>query len=387
MAAASEAIPTEVLTLHREAIVVDGHSDTAQRLLDDGIDFGQRLRDGHMDLPRLREGGVDAQFFAAWIDPSYAPDRAFARADSLLDAVIRMTRTVPGIELARTAAEIREIAARGQVAALLAVENGQAIENDLGKLRRFAEKGVRYMTLTWMNSNDWADGSGGENLHFGLTDFGCQVVREMERLGILVDVSHASDATFWDVLEIATKPVIASHSSTDAFQEHHRNLNDQQLRAIAANGGVVGINFYPAYVDALFAAAADSVTRAIQPQVDSIVTVYAADPGAAQRARDELRAAAFARLPKVPLSRVVDHIDHVVQVAGIDHVGLGSDFDGITATPEGLEDASRLPALTRELDERGYSDEEIKKILGGNFLRVLETAETEMQRGALPAGG
>ena len=368
-------IPAEILALHRDAVVVDGHSDTALRLLDGEIDFGRRLPDGHMDLPRLREGGVDAQFFAAWLAPSYAPDRAFARADSLLDAVVAMTERVPGIELARTAADVRRIAARGEVAALLAIENGQAIENDLEKLRHFADRGVRYMTLTWMNSNDWADGSGGEILHHGLSDFGREVVREMERLGILIDVSHAADATFWDVLEMATKPVIASHSSTDAIQEHHRNLNDQQLRAIAKNGGVVGVNFYPAYVDPAFAAAADSATKAIQPQLDSLSATYADDPARAEAARDSLRAAAYAGIPPVPLARVVDHIVHAVAVAGVDHVGLGSDFDGISAVPLGLEDASRMPALTWELRKRGFSDADVRKILGENFLRVLEAAE------------
>jgi membrane dipeptidase len=369
-------IPPEVLALHRDAILVDGHSDTAQRLLDERIDFGTRLADGMMDLPRLKEGGVDAQFFAAWIGPDLPEGRAFARTDSLLDAVVQLTRSNPEIELARTAADVRAIAGRGHVAALLAIENGQAIENDLDKLRYFARKGVRYMTLTWMNSNDWADGSGGELLHYGLTDFGREVVREMERLGVLVDVSHVADATFWDVLEIATKPVIASHSSTDALQEHHRNLNDQQLRAIARNGGVVGINFYPAYIDPAYAQAADSVAKAIEFRLDSISAVHAADPAAAAAARDSLRKRALGSIPRPPLSRVVDHIVHVVQVAGIDHVGLGSDFDGIGSTPVGLEDASRFPYLTWELKKRGFSDEDVKKILGENFLRVLAAAET-----------
>jgi membrane dipeptidase len=368
-------IPAEIAALHRDAIVVDGHADTAQRLLDERIDFGLRLPDGQVDLPRLKEGGVDAQFFAAWIGPDLPQGRAFARTDSLLDAVIELTRTNPEVELARTAADVRAIAARGHVAALLAIENGQAIESDLEKLRHFARKGVRYMTLTWMNSHDWADGSGGEILHYGLTDFGREVVREMERLGIVVDVSHVSDATFWDVMEIATRPVIASHSSTDAVQEHHRNLNDQQLRAIARNGGVVGINFYPVYIDPAYAQAADSVARAIEFELDSIGAVHAADPAAAQAARDSLRERAMAGVPRPPLSRVVDHIVHVAQVAGIDHVGLGSDFDGIGSTPVGLEDASRLPYLTWELKKRGFSDEDVRKILGENFLRVLAADE------------
>ncbi|MFN2432878.1 MAG: dipeptidase [Gemmatimonadota bacterium] len=368
-------IPPDVLALHRSALVVDGHSDTPQRLLDERIDFSRRLPDGHMDLPRLREGGVDAQFFAAWIDPDHGPDRAFERADRLLEAVVELTRAIPEIELARTAADVRAIAGRGHVAALLAIENGLAIEDDLDKLRHFAAKGVRYMTLTWMGDHDWADGSGGEITHGGLTDFGREVVREMERLGVLVDVSHASDATFRDVMDIATRPMIASHSSTDAIQEHHRNLNDQQLRAIAKNGGVVGINFYPAYVDPAFAAAAESLTKILQPELEAATARHAGDPAAAGAARDTIRAAAFAGLPRVPLSRVADHVLHVVQVAGVDHVGLGSDFDGISAVPVGLEDASRLPALTWELKRRGLSDDDVVKVLGGNFLRVLEAAE------------
>jgi membrane dipeptidase len=368
-------ITPEILSLHHSAILVDGHSDTPQRLLDQRIDFSRRLPDGHMDLPRLKEGGVDAQFFAAWVDPAYAPARAFARADSLLDAVIELTRRVPEVELARTAADVREIAGRGHVAALLAVENGQAIENDLEKLRHFARKGVRYMTLTWMNSHEWADGSRGEILHHGLTDFGRQVVREMERLGILVDISHVSDATFWDVLEIATKPVIASHSSTDVFQEHHRNLNDQQLRAIAKNGGVVGINFYPGYIDPDFAVAEASMMKEFQLRVDSLKALHAADTSAWRAAGDSLNAQMLATVPRPGVPKVVDHILHAVQVAGTDHVGLGSDFDGISAVPEGLEDASRLPALTEELKRRGLSDADVRKILGENFLRVLEASE------------
>ena len=384
---ATAPVTDEVLAVHRAAILVDGHSDTAQRLLDEGIDFGRRLPDGHMDLPRLIEGGVDAQFFAAWVDPAYAPDRAFERADSLLDAVVAMTRTVPGVELARTAADVRAIASRGHVAALLAVENGQAIENDLENLRRLAAKGVRYMTLTWMNSHEWADGSGGEILHYGLTDFGREVVREMERLGVLVDVSHASDATFWDVLEIARNPVIASHSSTDVRGEHHRNLNDQQLRAIAKNGGVVGINFYAAYVDPEFGAAADRAARELRPALDSLRGAWGEDTAAARREADQLRKAAVATLPPVPLARVADHVLHVIAVAGVDHVGLGSDFDGISITPQGLEDASRFPALTAELRARGLSDEDLGKVLGGNFLRVLEAAERPAQPApAAPAG-
>jgi membrane dipeptidase len=384
---AARGVSDDVLAVHRAAIVVDGHSDTAQRLLDEGIDFGRRLPDGHMDLPRLLEGGVDGQFFAAWVDPDYAPDRAFARADRLLDAVIAMTRSVPGVELARTAADVRAIAARGHVAALLAVENGQAIENDLENLRRLAVKGVRYLTLTWMNSHEWADGSGGEILHYGLTDFGREVVREMERLGILVDVSHAADATFWDVLEIARNPVIASHSSTDALGEHHRSLNDQQLRAVAKNGGVVGINFYAAYVDPAFGAAAEEALRELRPGLDSLRAAWGEDTASARREGERLRAEVLAKLPPVPIARVADHVLHVIAVAGVDHVGLGSDFDGISATPQGLEDASRLPALTAELRARGLSDADLGKVLGGNFLRVLEAAEPRADPSAgEPAG-
>lgn len=328
-------------------IILDGHIDTSQRMLDAGIDISVRLPDGHIDIPRMQAGGLNAAFFSIWVDDTYGPGTAYRRALALIGAVRALADRAADVELATNAAEVRGAAARGHVAALMGVEGGHAIENSLDKLDELYARGVRYMTLTWNNGNDWAGSSMDARRQGGLAPFGREVVQRMNQLGMLVDASHVSDATFRDVLAVTTRPVIASHSSCRALASHPRNLTDDQLRAIAQNGGVVGINFFPVFLDADFAALYEEARRnGVDPETLHV-------PG---------------------LEKLIAHIDHAVHVMGVDHVGFGSDFDGISVLPRPMKDATSLPLLVAALVARGYSDSDVRKILGENFLRLLSAA-------------
>jgi len=323
--------------------------------------FGDYLPDvrgdaihNHTDLRRLREGGVDAQWLSIFAHSRYVPEdpsqkgRAKQRALDMIAAVEgQLARHADAIELAVSVEEVERIASEGRVAALLGLEGGHAIEAELDNLREFYALGIRYMTLTWSNTNAWADSSGDEVRHGGLTDFGRSVVEEMNRLGMLVDVSHVSDETFFDVIEVSRAPVMASHSSVRALADNPRNMSDAMLRAVADNGGVVMINFGGAFLDASF------------------------NP----RWRAGLRWLLSWGTARPPLSLVADHIEHVVEVAGVSHVGLGSDFDGTLFMPEGLEDVAGFPNLTLELLRRGHSEPDLQRILGGNALRVMAEVE------------
>jgi membrane dipeptidase len=367
-------------TVHRDAIVCDMHCDTLMRVLT-GYELGQRNVEGHVDIPRLREGGVDLEFFACWPNPSYLP-RGDGDPDSsayivyqMIDAFYKqLDANRDAMGLALTADQAMKAISDGKIAAALAVEGGHAIENDLGILEDFYNKGVRYMTLTWNNSNDWADASGqvAEEgpLHGGLTEFGKEVVRTMNRLGMMVDVSHVAESTFWDVIHTSEDPVIASHSCAYSLCPHYRNLKDDQLRALAANGGVACVNFYSGYLDSAYARVMEEVPRTHKAQFDSLAELFGDDQRLLRRAQRQVYGRAL-RDVHVPLDRLIDHIDYVAHVAGIDHVGLGSDFDGITAMPDGISDVSDMPKITKLLLDRGYSPTEVKKILGGNFLRVF----------------
>lgn len=373
----------EALRIHREAIVVDTHSDVTSRMLDEGFDIGRRASDGHMDIPRMKEGGIDAEFFAIYVAARYAREGGAARrALDMIDVVYRALERYPNdLELALSAADIRRIARAGKIAVLMGIEGGHAIEDSLGALRMFYRLGVRYMTLTHTNTNNWADSSGDQPRHNGLTEFGRQVVREMNRLGMLVDISHVSDKTFYDVLETTRAPVIASHSSARALTNIPRNMSDDMLRALARNGGVVMVNFGSSFVDQSYTEAVAQRRERLRPQLDALRARYANDPVRLRQETEQLLRAH--PVPRPPLSRLIDHIDHIVTVAGIDHVGLGSDFDGVDSLPEGLDDCSKLPLITYELLKRGYREPEIKKILGENFLRVFARAEEvarQMQR-------
>jgi membrane dipeptidase len=370
---------TRAETIHRNAIVIDGHNDIPMWILDSGFDLGMDGADPskksiefwmlltrflspppgaelhtHTDLHRLERGGVDAQFFSIWADPrGRGPGEYRTRAIEMIEALIpQFARHAPRLTLATSSDDIRQAAAAGKIAGLMGLEGGHAIENDLENIENFHDLGIRYMTLTWQNSNDWADSSGDARRHGGLTDFGRQVVLEMNRVGMLVDISHVSDETFWDVLETTSVPVIASHSSARALVDVPRNMSDEMLEAVRANGGIVMINFGGTFID----------------------------PAKAGYGRTALDMLLHLGPSRVPLSRLLDQIEHVATVAGIDHVGLGSDFDGTLFMPDGVRDVAGFPNITAGLLERGYSEEQVRKILGENFLRVFAAAEAAAER-------
>ena len=364
-------LPLGLLLMLQQPIIVDGHIDTPQRMLDMKADITARLSDGHVDVPRMREGGLSAAFFSIWVDARYGRGTAFQRAIDLIGAVRSLADTNHDVELATTAGEVRGAVARGHIAALMGVEGGHAIENSLEKLDSLYRLGARYMTLTWNNGNDWAGSSTDPHRHGRLSSFGRRVVRRMNELGMLVDVSHVSDSTFWDVLATSTKPVIASHSSCRALAHHPRNLSDEQLRAIAKNGGVVGINFYPVFLDDHFRNQYEELRRRLKPETDAIRARYRSHPSESAFEVDKFVGQQAESLDVPSIDRLLDHIDHAVQVMGIDHVALGSDFDGISVLPVPMKDATSLPELVRALEGRGYSDGDVRKILGENFLRLL----------------
>ncbi len=327
------------------------------------------------NIDRMKQGGLSAIFFSLYIKPCYVKHGGAARRTlDMIDSVYRAIERHPNdLTLATSAADIRRAKQQYKIAALMGIEGGHAIENSLPTLREFYRLGVRYMTLTWNNTNDWADARG-DKTHNGLTDFGKEVVREMNRLGMLVDVSHVSDKTMSDVLDVSKAPIIASHSSARALSNVARNIPDDLLRRIAKNGGVVQINFYSFFVDQkTVAPQSDERGKRLQAQQEALSVKYANDPERLAEESDKLEAAN--PLPPLPISKLVDHIDHIVKVAGIDHVGLGPDFDGANDFPEGARDVSMLPNITYELLKRGYSEQDIDKILGGNFLRVFAQAE------------
>lgn len=363
-------ISDRALELHQAALVVDTHNDTLLRVLDEGVDLGVRGETGHIDIPRIREGGINVLLFACYTPASLMPDRCAARVLKLIDAMYRQLDQHPAdLALACTAAEIEHITREGKIAVILTVEGGHGIEDDLGILRMFHRLGVRSMTLTHFNNNNWADGSAPQQTipnHGGLTDFGREVIREMDRLRMLIDISHASEQTFWDVLEVSTRPVVASHSNAYALAPHHRNLKDEQIQALAERGGVIGMNYFPAFLTTQAAEGWNQMTASGEYQ--KIHTEWHNNPQAREAAIQKL---AKTVVPPVPLTAVLDHIDYIVQLVGPDSVGLGSDFDGISITPQGLEDISRVPLITSGLLERGYSETAIRKILGENWLRVF----------------
>jgi membrane dipeptidase len=364
--------------IHDRAIVIDTHADTTQRMLfDKTFDIGVRQKNGNIDIPRMREGGLDALFFSIWVPGTITGPPAVKRALDLIDRVHEAVRTHPGdLMLATTAADIRRAAAEHKIAALMGMEGGHMIDDDLGLLRVYASLGVRYLTLTHFLNNNWADSATDKPAHNGLTAFGKDVVREMNRLGMMVDVSHVSDKTFYDVLAITKAPVIASHSSCRAICNHPRNMTDDMLRALAKNGGVIMINYHAGFLSEEFRVASEKRNGTIVASMDAMSKKCGGNEACTTMEGERIDHEAMARgeLPKVSWQLIVDHIDHAVKVAGMDHVGLGSDFDGATM-PLGLEDVSKLPKLTDALLKKGYSAQDVEKILGGNLLRVMEQVE------------
>ncbi|MDY7227565.1 dipeptidase [Hyalangium rubrum] len=376
---------SEARAVHESALIIDGHMDTPLRLLDEGFDLGSDtpVTEGHVDLGKARAGNLGAVFFSIWVDPAANQGRYAHRALRLIDAVLMQIERHPDqMVLALSAQDIIDARASQpkKLASLMGIEGGHVIENDLGLLRDFYRLGARYMTLTWSNTNEWADSSGDiqdrkVKHHGGLSPFGEEVVREMNRLGMLVDISHVSDETFFDTLKVTRAPVIASHSSARALTQSPRNMTDDMLRAVAANKGVVMVNFFSAFIDDAFRKAQDAQNAERKAAL------------AAQKARLKKGAGPLpvidmaterqwsSKLERPPLEALIDHIDHVAKVAGVDHVGLGSDFDGVSSTPEGIDSVADLPRITEALLARGYSPEQVHKILGGNLLRVFREAE------------
>jgi membrane dipeptidase len=313
--------------LHRDALVFDAHTDTLIRI-SQGADICRRSEEGHLDLVRMDEGGVDAQFFSIWMNASHRGQSAISNSLKLIDTLLRSFENCPDtVELALNAADVERLNREGKLAALMGIEGGHALGGDLSALRMYHRLGVRYLGLTWSNTNEFADSSEDRARWNGLNELGRQVVREMNRMGMIIDVSHLSDPAFWEVMEVTSQPVIASHSSARAVHDVVRNMSDDMLRAMARNRGVVCVNFYSRFLA----------------------------PGGG----------------RAPLEALIDHIDHMVGVAGADHVGLGSDFDGVDSLPVGIDDVSDMPKITAALLERGYAPEDVRKILGENLLRVL----------------
>ena len=366
--------------IHQSAIIVDTHADTPQYLVDEKLDLGE---DSHasITIPKARAGNLGAEFFSIWVEPEKNKACYSRRALQLIDAVDEQVRLHPkDLMKATSVQDIYTAHRQHKIAALMGLEGGHPIDNDLGLLRDYYRLGVRYMTLTWSNTNDWADSSGDIDdpaiqHHTGLTDFGKDVVREMNRLGMMVDISHVADKTFFQALIVSQAPVIASHSSSRALTNVPRNMTDDMLRALSRNGGVAMVNFYCGFLSQDYNEA-EKKLNAEDHSIDDLKK-QAAEPGSKVTESDIEKAqiAFAAKLPRPPFSVLIDHIDHMVKVAGIDHVGLGSDFDGVSCTPEGIDSAADLPKITQALYERGYNAEQIRKILGGNLLRVFSEVE------------
>ena len=370
--------------VHARAIVIDGHADTTQRLIfDTSFNVGARNRNGNLDIPRMREGGLDALFFSIWIPADVTGPIAVKRALVQIDAVREAVRMHPNdLVLAVTAADIRRAAAEHKIAALMGMEGGHMIDRDLRVLRDYAALGVRYLTLTHFRNTEWADSSTDKPVHNGLTPFGKDVVRELNRLGVMVDISHVSDKTFADAIAVSTAPVMASHSSMRALTRHPRNMTDDMLRALARNGGVVMINYNAGFISEQFRLASEKRSGDIVARMDAMSRKCGGNEACTTMEGERLdhEAMAGGQLPKVSWERIIDHIDHAVKIAGADHVGLGSDFDGATM-PLGMEDVSMLPRITGALLEKGYSERDIEKILGANLLRVMEAVEQVARNG------
>ena len=369
--------------LHDRAIVVDTHDDTTQRLVfEKTFDLAARNKNGNIDIPRMKEGGLDALFFSIWVPSDVTGPPAVKRALDQIDAVREAARRHPGeLVLATTAADVRRAAAAHKIAALMGMEGGHMIDDDLRLLRDYAALGVRYMTLTHFKNNNWADSSTDKPAHNGLTDFGKDVVREMNRLGMMVDISHVADKTFYDALAITTAPVIASHSSCRAIANHPRNMTDDMLRAVAKNGGVVMINYHAGFLSEEFRVASEKRSGTIVASMDAMSKKCGGNEACTTLESDRIDHEAMLKgeLPRVTWDKIVEHIDHAVKIAGADHVGLGSDFDGATM-PLGMEDATKLPKITEALLRKGYSEQDVEQILGGNILRVMDQVEKSAMR-------
>ena len=374
---AADAIADRAHKLHFSSIVLDTHDDTTQRFFSKNFDLGKRNPDGHIDIPRMREGGMNAIFFSIWIDGRILGPTAVQKALDQIDAVHENVKKYRSdLVFCRTAGEVREVRKSGKIAALIGVEGGHMIGNDIRMVRVFGDLGVRYVTLSHFFNDEWADSSTDKPAHNGLTDYGKDIVREMNRQGIMVDISHVSDKTFYDALEVSKAPLIASHSSCRALCDHPRDMSDEMIKALAAKGGVIQINYEKSFIDQAYKNAYEKAAGGVVASNNEIVKACGDDMECVGRESTKLerRLTQEGKLPHVSWENIVAHIDHAVKVAGADHVGLGSDFDGANM-PEGMEDCSKLPKITEALLRKGYSESDIRKILGENTLRVMEQVE------------
>jgi membrane dipeptidase len=375
--------------IHFNAIVIDTHNDIPTTAIEKGVSFDADLKTKtHSDLQRMQQGGVDAQFFSIWCDGLKQTPYAWANRE--MDTVMAWVNRNPSkMMLAKSVKDIKEAVKQKKLATLFGVEGGHMIENDLSNLEALYYRGVRYMTLTWNNSTPWATSALDETAppksstegrtsedsarKKGLTDFGKQVVRKMNDLGMLVDLSHVGEQTFWDAINTTTKPVLVSHSCVYALCPHRRNLKDEQIKAVGKNGGVIHLNFYSGFVDSAFEKRSNAFTTKHKTEMDSLLKInpepYFMQVYLFEKYPDEVKNM------RPPLSMLIDHLDYIVKLIGVNHVGLGSDFDGVNSLPQQLDDVTAYPLITKALVERGYSKKDIRKILGGNFLRLLKSNE------------
>lgn len=362
--------------IHAAAVLVDTHNDFPSASIEKKVSLDQDLLGKtHTDLARLRSGGVDVEMFSIFCGPEQQQPYAFANRE--IDSVYEWARRAPlRMTIVKTPFELKQAVKEKRLAAMLGVEGGHMIEDKIENLDKLYIRGARYMTLTWNNSTSWATSAADETTkgdslpHKGLSDLGKKIVARMNELGMMIDISHNGEQTFWDVMKITTKPVIASHSSVWAFCHHRRNLKDDQIKAIAKNGGVIQINFYAGFLDSTYERKAAALIAKHKPEIDSLVA-HGTQPDYAgimtmEKYKDETNAI------RPPLSLLIDHIDYIVKLVGIDYVGLGSDFDGIEAAPQQLDGVQDFPLVTKALLKRGYNKKDIRKILGGNFLRVFK---------------
>ena len=363
---------------HQQAFVADTHNDVLMRSMM-GRNILTELPESHSDLVKFKKGGVDLQVFSVWVSPSKIdPEEYYNYANAMITQLEYLCSRVP--DQWAIPYNYQDIVYNDQhdiLSCMIGVEGGHVIENDLSKLDALYDRGMRYLSLTWNNSTNWATSAKdetekGDSLMFaGLTNFGQQVVRRCNDLGVMIDISHAGEQTFWDVLEITTKPIIASHSSVYTLCPHFRNLKDEQLLALEKNNGVVFVNFYPAYIDSTFSRKGKKIRQEFQPQLDSLASLYEPESNELWYAENALLEPSLSSVAP-NLDDVIDHIDYIADLIGVDHVGLGADWDGVEVLPVGIENIAKLPSLTKKLIERGYSQRDIRKILGGNFKRVFK---------------
>jgi len=364
--------------LHKQAIVADSHNDILSTCIEKHYSFDDNLKGKtHSDLQRMRKGGIDVQVFSVWCDGSFGKEQAFNRAIQEIDTLYAVASRNPAqMKIVKNYTDLQEALQHHQLAAMMGVEGGHMIEDNMAYLDSFKNRGVCYMTLTWNNSPSWATSARDETYDSllrqpkGLNDFGKQIVQRMNAIGMMVDVSHVGEQTFWDVIHTTTKPIIASHSDAYTLCPVPRNLKDSQIVAIAKNGGVIDVNFYPGFIDSSFERKSDAFDARHKKERDSLLALnpesYYASDYLYAKYKDEIQAM------RPPLSMLIDHIDYLVKLAGIDHVGLGSDLDGISITPQQIDDITDYPLITKALKKRGYSRKDIQKILGENFLRVYK---------------